>query len=204
MYTAHNQNEMFARLKRVFTGANLAAESAMQRWTNGPVELHLEDIQELPLSDVHVVLNLGNEPMTAVALCFQGDLGGTLVLLFDKENGQRLASMLTGRLLNVSRWKELEKSALAETGNLLACAYAMALAEAVGRPLLPSVPSLVQDAGAHVLEKALKVQAPDAELVVVCRTGCRYNGCQIHWWLLFFPAGPLCTLLKEAAAYIST
>jgi len=203
MHYQHIRNDAFARLERVFTGANLVAESAMRRWTHGPVQLQLEDIQELPSADVHKAIDLGGEPATAVTLSFQGDLGGALILLFGKKDGQRLAAMLTGRLWKFAHWEELEKSALAETGNLLACAYAQALAEAVERPLLPSTPVLVQGCGAYVLKEALKEQTFLSDVVVVCRTGCRYEGTQIHWWLLFIPAEPLCALLEEAEACIS-
>ncbi len=152
MHNFCKQNHAFAQLKRIFTNANLAAEAAMCQWTEGPVQLRLEDIQELPPLDVHAALGVGDEQVTVVTLSVQGDSGGTLVLLFNKENGRKLAAMLTGRLPNAGHWEELERSALTETGNLLACAYAMALAEAIGRPLLPSTPSLIQDCGARVLK----------------------------------------------------
>ena len=79
------------------------------------------------------------------------------------------------------------RSALTETGNILACAYLNAMAHLVGRDLMPSPPVLVRDYGASVLQQALMVQAVDGDRVLICRTVFQQEGEPLDWKVLFIP-----------------
>ena len=74
---------------------------------------------EVPLSDVAATLEIGDDRLTMVVLTLAGELGGTMVLTFDEENGRNLAAALLNRQAGSGDWSELEQSALNETGNIL-------------------------------------------------------------------------------------
>ncbi len=78
-----------------------------------------------------------------VVMTLDGELGGSLILMFDEVNGRQLAASLLGREAGTEpEWSELEKSALMETGNILGCAYVNALTRLIGTDLRPSAPVL--------------------------------------------------------------
>ena len=114
----------------------------------------------MALEEVAVELAVGDEPLTMVVMTLNGQLGGSIILMFDELNGRQLAASLLGREAGTeSEWSELEKSALMETGNILGCAYVNALTRLVGMDLFPSPPYFIQDFGASVLQQALMAQA---------------------------------------------
>ena len=95
-----------------------------------------------------------------VVLNLEGEIGGSMVLTFNEENGRQLAaSLLQTEPTPGPDWNELEQSALTETGNILGCAYVNAITRLIDHELMPSPPYFVQDYGASVVEQALVAQA---------------------------------------------
>jgi chemotaxis protein CheC len=153
----------------------------------------------LPLESATAELNLGDEMFVMVALSVEGPLGGELILMFDEENGRRLAATLLNRpLLCEGHWTTLEQSALTETGNILGCAYINALARLINHEMVPTAPHFLQDYGASVLEQALLVQAATSDEVLVSRTAFRREGEELHWHLLFVPGTAMRIALEQA------
>jgi chemotaxis protein CheC len=187
-------------LQGFFSAATHDASAAMCRWTNGLITLSLDEIVEVPLSEVAATLEIGDERLTMVVLTLAGELGGTMVLTFDEENGRNLAAALLRRQAGTGDWTELEQSALNETGNILSCAYMNALTRLIDAQLVPSPPLFIQDFGACVLEQAVLSQVADADEVMVCRTGFHREGQKLSWHVIFVPSQPLRTALVERLA----
>jgi chemotaxis protein CheC len=164
----------------------------MCRWTRGLITLSLDEVRELPLAEVAPALEIGHDRLTMVVLMLEGELGGTMVLTFDDENGRELAASLLNRPRDAAEaWNELEQSALNETGNILSCAYMNALTRLIGAQLVPSPPLFIQDFGASVLEQALWPQLAEGDQVLVCRTVFRREGRELNWNVIFVPSPPL-------------
>ncbi|NLS96583.1 MAG: chemotaxis protein [Planctomycetaceae bacterium] len=171
----------------------------MSRWTDGLITLTLDEVRELPLDRVCSELNIDDSLLTMVVLSLEGELGGEMILTFDEENGRQLAASLLGREVNADpEWSELEKSALTETGNILACAYMNAVTRLIDHELVPSAPYFVRDFGASVLEQALMVQAMTSDAVLICRTGFHREGEQLNWHVLFVPTEALRDRMGDA------
>ena len=176
------------RLQPIFAAATRDASAAMCRWTESLISLTCDEIREVPLEQASTVLELDDSPVTAVALDFQGELGGQLLVIFHEADARQLAGTLLGRPLDpASPWSELEKSAVAETGNILGCAYMNALMRVIDEELVPSAPCFVQDYGASVLEQALWAQAGQTDRVLVCRSGFQRHGEDLFWHVVFLP-----------------
>ena len=186
-------------LRQLLASATHDASAAMCRWTDGLITLTLDEVRELPLEMVCSELNIGDDLLTMVVLSLVGELGGEMILTFDEENGRQLADSLLGREVDRdAEWSELEKSALTETGNILACAYMNAVTRLIDHQLVPSAPYFVQDFGASVLQQALMAQAMTSDNVLICRTGFHREGEQLNWHVLFVPSEALRRRMSQA------
>jgi chemotaxis protein CheC len=186
-------------LQQLFASATHDASAAMCRWTNNVITLTLDEVSEVPLADACLELNIDDQRLTMVVLHLEGEIGGTMVLTFNEENGRRLAASLlhcppeTG-----PGWSEMETSALNETGNILGCAYINAITRLIDRPLVPTVPYFVEDFGASVLEQALVIQASGRDSALVCRTSFHCENEDLTWRVLFIPTVALRAAMEEA------
>jgi len=186
-------------LKKLFASATQEASTAMCRWTNSLVSLTLDDVREVPLEGAYEALQCGDALLTMVVLTLEGEVGGTMVLVFDNENGRRLAaSLLQCGPPEGDGWTELEQSALTETGNILGCAYVNALTRLIDHPLVPSTPYFVQDYGASVLQQAVLAQAATTDTLLICHTGFYHEDEKLSWRLLFIPSFALRRAMENA------
>jgi chemotaxis protein CheC len=186
-------------LQELFASATHDASTAMCLWTNSVISMTLDEVCELPLEDACRDLILGEELQTMVVLNLEGEIGGSMVLTFNDQNGRQLAaSLLHTEVSKGPEWSELEQSALTETGNILGCAYVNAITRLIDRPLVPSVPYFLQDYGASVVEQALVAQATAKDSVLICRTCFRHEDEELNWWLLFVPSLALRTAMENA------
>ena len=123
-----------------------------------------------------------------VVVTVGGEIGGSLILVFDEYNGRQLAASLLGCEAGVDpRWSDLEKSALTETGNILGCAYINALTRLTGIDLMPSAPCFLQDFGASVLQQAVATQALGSDRLLLCQIGFRRAEQELDWRVVFVP-----------------
>ena len=186
-------------LQQLFASATHDASVAMCCWTNSLITLSLDEVCEVPLADACCELNIGDEQMTMVVLTLEGEIGGAMVLTFGEEDGRRLAaSLLHCEPGEGDDWDEMETSALAETGNILGCAYINAITRLIDRQLVPSVPYFVRDYGASVLQQAMAMQASGRDTVLICRTGFHNENENLSWRVLFVPTVALRTAMEDA------
>ncbi len=189
----------------VFGPATESASTAMKAWTNGQVVLSLSEVQEVPLEEVSVVLELGDSMSTMVVVDVVGAFGAQLILQFDEEGARQLVACLLSRAVGpMNTWAQLEISALAETGNILASAYLNQITLLTGHRVMPSPPFVIQDFAAGVLESAVIAQAISGETILLCRTTFQLRGEPIEWNVFFVPSSELLKTLGESAAYSMT
>ena len=175
-------------LRELFSSATHDASAAMCRWTNGLITVTLDDVREIPLEDVSVELDIGDDLLTMVVLTLDGELGGNMILVFDEPSGRQLAASLLGRQVETdSEWSDLEKSALTETGNILGCAYVNALTRLLDRDLVPSAPFFIQDYGVSVLQQAVMAQALTSDELLLCDIGFHRKEKNLDWRVVFVP-----------------
>ncbi|BBO31200.1 chemotaxis protein CheC [Lacipirellula parvula] len=186
--------------EQVFAPAIEKASSAMSAWTHGEVTLALDEVREAAVEEVAVTLDLTDELSTLVMLAVGGDLGGQLILTFDRVNACRLIESLLGRDIDAtSAWSELEISALQETGNILGSAYLNAMTALTGRRFWPSPPLVTEDYAMSVVQQAVMSQAMTEDRVLLCRTRFSRLGQRVEWNLIFVPSPELLELLRETA-----
>jgi chemotaxis protein CheC len=188
-----------AGLQELFASATHDASAAMCRWTNGVITVTLDQVRLVPLEEVSTELAVSDEMLTMVVMTLDGELGGSLILIFDEINGRQLAASLLGREVGADpEWSELEKSALMETGNILGCAYVNALTRLIDKELRPSAPHFIQDFGASVLQQALMTQAAVSDNLLLCEIGFHRKGGRLDWRVIFVPTPGLQAALQQA------
>jgi chemotaxis protein CheC len=186
-------------LQQLFASATRDASAAMASWTNSPIALTLDEVCELPLRDTCLALHVRDERLAMVVLLLEGDLGGAMVLAFDEGDARRLAASLLQCEPGVGpAWSDMELSALAETGNILSCAYVNAITRLIDQPLVPSVPHFVQDYAASVFQQVLTAQASGRDSVLSCHTGFRCANDNLSWRVLFVPGIGLRSAVEDA------
>jgi chemotaxis protein CheC len=197
--TAHDNVTTLAGLQELFASATHDASAAMCRWTDGIITVTLDEVRQIALEEVAATLALGDDPMTMVVMTLDGELGGSITLMFDDLGGRQLAASLLGRAVGTEpEWSELEKSALMETGNILGCAYVNALTRLVGMDLRPSAPYFIQDFGASVLQQALMTQAAAGDNLLLCDVGFHRQGEKLDWRVVFVPTPGLQASLQRS------
>ena len=179
-------------LHELFSSATHDASAAMCSWTNGLINVALNDVREIPLEEVSTELNIDDDLLTMVVLTLRGELGGTLILVFDDVNGRQLAASLLRREVAITPdWTELEKSALTETGNILGCAYINALTRLLGKDVVPSPPYFIQDYGISVIEQAIMEQAQTTNSMLLCDIRFQRRDEDLAWRVVFVPTVPM-------------
>jgi len=187
-HTNTNRNDELDILRRVFVAGTVESSEVMSRWTGQKIELTVDRIQRLALESAVKEMQLDDRITTMVVLTFEGPIGATFVLMFDDRSGKCLAANLARTEPDFDApWSELEKSALMETGNIMACAYVNVMTDMLIQNIRLSEPFFVRDYGAGVFQQAVLEQAADADHVVICETGFRCADKPVAWRSLLIP-----------------
>lgn len=91
-------------------------------------------------------------PLIAVRQDFEGAFRGRALLIFPEANSLELVRAVTGDALTPAEVLDLEKEALAETGNVVLNSCLATMANMLQRPLEMSLPEVVRDDGAALFE----------------------------------------------------
>ena len=180
-------------LTAVFQKAAEEASSSLSKWLGRRTAITVKQVAAVPLEQAVVMLGSGDTPLCVCAMHIHGDLSGILALAVSDDSGLALADLLLGRDVGSSKeWGDLERSAAAETTNIIGCAYLNAMAvdaDAGAAPLLmPSPPWFVRDFPEAVMESMLVTQETAGHSVFLTRTVFDIEDTAIQCSLVFVPA----------------
>ncbi len=165
-HTAPTELQLDALREVANVGVGQAA-TALSRLLGGRrVELTVPRAVVLPVSDVPSLLGGAHVPLVAVTLAMRGELSGHLMLALAVPDARRLV----GALLEGAGDGPLgatERSALAEVANILASAFLTAVSRLTGLRLLPSPPTVDEDAAHAVVGRALLRDVPGGGAALV-------------------------------------
>ena len=180
-------------LTNVFQKAAEEASVSLSKWLGRRTGITVKQVAAMPLEQAVVMLGSGDTPLCVCAMHIHGDLSGILALAVSDESGLALADLLLGRDIGGStEWGEIERSAAAETTNIIGCAYLNAMAtdaDSGDRPLLmPSPPWFVRDFPEALMESMLVTQEAAANAVFLTRTVFDIENTAIQCSLVFVPS----------------
>ncbi|KGJ87370.1 chemotaxis protein CheX [Colwellia psychrerythraea] len=96
------------------------AANSLNQMVSQTVDLTIPTIEILPNKEAKEKLDLDTTmEISAVTQRFSGDFQGQALLMFSKENGLQLVSLLLGNKLPIEDLSELEQDSLVEIGNVI-------------------------------------------------------------------------------------
>lgn len=162
------------------------AGTALSSLLGRPVDVSVPRALALPLADAVESAGDPESPAAGVVLPLQGDLEGTVVLMFDEKDAATLCS-----LLDVEPDSEVGRSALGEIGNILGTSYIQALGQMTGLTLEPTPPQVVVDMLGAMVATVLATTAETADVALVLDSDLAVEGapCSLSFMLLPEPGG---------------
>lgn len=170
------------------------ASLSLSKWLGRRTTITVQEVSAVPLQKAVVMLGSGDAILCVCAMHVGGGMPGVLALAVTDESGLALADLLLGHAVGTSvEWGDIERSAAAETTNIIGCAYLNAMATetcgdaAAGQALIPSPPWFVRDYPEAVMEGIILTQSADANAVFLTRTDFDIEDTSIRCSLVFVP-----------------
>ncbi len=177
-------------LKEIGSIGSASAATALSELIDNQVDIVVPQVKLVPLDNIADLLG-GMEKIYFVSVLeINGDIEGTIFLLFSLEHSIRLAGMLLEKInekKNRGVDDELFQSCLKESANILCGAYISALAEMTNLNITTSVPFLARDMVGAILDFIFINLAAEVENALVIKTDVNVSGSSIEGLFLLFP-----------------
>ncbi|WP_046215381.1 chemotaxis protein CheC [Paenibacillus wulumuqiensis] len=136
-------------------GAGNAA-TALSQLLDKPIDMAVPKVQILPFEQIAEKVGGPEQIVLAIFFRVEGEAPGNLFFVLTPEAGKGLLRRLAGIEASEEEFfTEMEQSALAEIGNILAGSYLSSLADFTGLSMSPTVPGLAMDMAGAILNYGL-------------------------------------------------
>ncbi|SEN32828.1 chemotaxis protein CheC [Paenibacillus sp. OV219] len=136
-------------------GAGNAA-TALSRLLDKPVDMNVPTVSLIPFEQVADRVGGFEQVVIAVFLRVEGDAPGNMFFLIEESSARKLLrGLLSKETSSEDGYSEMEYSALAEIGNILAGSYLSSLADFTQLYLSPTVPAIAIDMAGAILSYGL-------------------------------------------------
>lgn len=185
-------------LQTIAVNGAFDASRAMSKWMKRGVKINTEGFQRVPIQEIAGRFD-ESSPIAAMHTRLGPQLGGHTLLAVESEHARRLADILLDRPRGTTQeFGELERSCLAETGNILVSAFVNSWATWLDMRIEPSPPRFVYDLPHAVIQSALAEQALVADEAYVARTDFLVDDQWLEWVFMMLPS-PSAIRLIEAS-----
>ena len=145
------------------------AFAGLSQMVGQEIKANFFSIRQVPLSEIPDLVGGRESLAVAVYLAVNGCARGHVFLIYKPQTALELVDMLLGDPPGTAqRIDEMEESALAEMGNIMASFFLNVLADATNLDLKPSPPAVMMDMAGAILDVALAdiMQESDTALAV--------------------------------------
>ncbi len=167
------------------------AASGLSQMVGRSINIEIPKIEKVPVPQAAMYVGGPETEMVGVYLLISGDLPGQVILLIPLNDALSLVDLLMGLPTGTTTsLGDLERSALAETGNLTASYFLNEVASLTKTSSRPSPPCVMVDMlGAIVDVVATPVAAVSDDLLIV-ETVFKESSrtVEAHFWVLPYPA----------------
>lgn len=153
--TMLNELQLDALREVTNIGCGAAATALSQLLGGRRINLEVTRSAILSFDELEALLGGSDSVRAAVHLTLRGGFEGWLLLAYQEADATRLAQFLAGAEADTEdpeHLSQLHESALMEVGNIVGSAFLNAVGKVSGMILLPSVPNLVHDRVARVVD----------------------------------------------------
>jgi len=138
-------------LRRIGDIGAMRATASLSALAGKPFENSYAKVRILPVEEVPALFGDPEETIAAVIFSVGGEITGQFIAVFPIEDALELVGALTGSERSLDALGDMQLSALAEVGNILASSYLGALERTTGLELAPSPPVTAVDMAAGIL-----------------------------------------------------
>jgi chemotaxis protein CheC len=137
-------------------GAGNAA-TALSRLLDKPVDINVPTVRLIPFEQIADRIGGFEKVVIAVFLRVEGDAPGNMFFIIEEGSARKLLnSLLSIDTQSETGYTEMEFSALAEIGNILAGYYLSSLADFTQLSMSPTVPAITIDMAGAILSYGLE------------------------------------------------
>lgn len=174
MGALRNGSPVSPPVRRAVDRALAAGGEALTAMIGRPVSMTAPLVELVPLGAVPGLAGSPDRPLVAIYLGISGDFSGHLVFLLSEASAVNLmAALLAERAASALTMTALQRSALAEVGNVSGSAFLNALADAAQMRIVPAAPLIVCDMAGAILDGMLADIGRTTDRALVIHT--RFN-----------------------------
>lgn len=156
-------------------------------------------VKNIPIGEVVTYDGSPETEVVGVYLLIEGELRGQALLLIPVDDAMYLVDLLMGEEPgSTTDLDELNRSALAEVGNLTVSGFLNAIAEQIGKPSWPSPPAVIVDMRGAILTMIISLVAAFSDEMLVIETAFKDadRTLRLRFWVLPDPSVKLVNLSK--------
>ncbi|ACL69520.1 chemotaxis protein CheC [Halothermothrix orenii] len=177
-------------------GAGNAA-TAFAQFLNCKIEMTVPSVEILPLSEVPEITGGVEDRVVGILLKVMGEAPGSILFVLSEESTAHLLNIITQQDIDVSRFSEVEISAIKEIGNILSGSYLSALNKMTGFNLVQSVPGFSHDMAGAILSSSMIPLGESSDYALLIETKFLDGGNEIEGYFILIPdPGSLDKILK--------
>lgn len=170
----------------LFTAMQNAA-SGLSRMTGKPITIDRPRARLVPISQIGNWVGGPEAEMVGIYLLMTEQLPGQAVMMMPLNQALRLADLIMGLAPGSSvSLGDLERSALAEAGNIAVACFLNALGAMVGTEARPSPPAVIVDMLGAILDVVATSAASVSDNLLIVESAFNYpeGAIQVHFWVL--------------------
>lgn len=156
-----------------------------------PITIAKPRVKSIPIAQVITYDGNPETETVGVYLLIEGELRGQAILMIPVQDALYLVDLLMGEEPgSTTDLNDLDRSALAEVGNLTVSGFLNAVAELIGKPSWPSPPAVIVDMRGAILTMIVSMVAAISNEMTVIETAFNDSdrALQFRFWILPDPA----------------
>ena len=186
-------------LTKLISRATSNAISGLAGMVGRDVEVHTTKTKQIPASNVSSLLRNSENTLVGIRLNVQGDVSGTVLMIYPPDIAFGLVDILIGNPLGqTTSLDKLDESTLKEMGNVAGGFFLNSLADDTGLHLLPTPPALIKGEADRVLDNAFRPLHKVEESVFVLQTSFKTEETKITGYFLIMSSP---TFLEALASH---
>lgn len=164
------------------------ASKALSQMIGESIDVTVPLAQTIPLEEIPKTVGGPEALVTGIYLPITGDVKGSVLLIFPQKSALLLADIIQGKEPGTTKkLDEMDKSALEETGNILAGNCLTALSKFLRIKLVEHIPDITSDMISAVMDYVVVKFGQEAERALVLEVEFNTKGKKIpgYFFLLF-------------------
>ena len=185
--TSWHDPEAVSRLSSLVSAASQNAARGLSGMVGHTITTSDPRTKVVRFDDISTYIGNPESEMVGIYLLMEGDLSGQTILMLSLVSALNLADWLMDTPLGTSTsLGDLERSALAEVGNLTVSYFLNAVAALTGKPLRPSPPAVMVDMLGAILNVVVTPMAAMNDDMLIIETILQdpEGDVQAYFWVL--------------------